>query len=79
MMAKNNPKRHLTKGEEFEIMKLVLDKFLLLGVFIMALGLYMIVSSVQDFAFGFAVLGVGAIIMIVFAMVLVREFNFLHH
>lgn len=77
MMAKI--KRHLTEKEEFDIMKLVLDKFLLLGVFIMALGLYMIVSSVQDFALGFAVLGVGAVVMIAFAMLLVKEFNFLKH
>lgn len=72
-------KRHLTKNEEFEIMKVVLDKFLLLGVFIMALGMYMIVASSETFAFGFTVLGVGAIIMILFAMILVREFNFMQH
>lgn len=72
-------KKHLTKSEEFDIMKIVLDKFLLLSVLIMALGLYMIVSSVQDFAFGFSVLGVGAIIMVIFAMILVKEFNFLQH
>lgn len=70
-------KKHLTKSEEFEIMKVVLDKFLLLGVFIMALGLYLIVTSADSFAFGFTVLGVGAIIMIIFAMILVREFNFI--
>jgi len=78
-MTTSKIKRHLTKSEEFEIMKLVLDKFLLFGVFIMALGLYLIVSSVQNFALGFAVLGVGAILMIIFAMILVREFNFIQH
>lgn len=77
MMAKI--KKHLTKSEEFDIMKIVLDKFLLLSVLIMALGLYLIVTAVGDFAFGFSVLGVGAIIMIIFAMILVKEFNFLQH
>ena len=77
MMVKK--KRHLTKAEEFDIMKIVLDKFLLLGVFIMALGLYLIVTQVQDFAFGFAVLGTGAIVMIIFAMILVREYNFMEN
>lgn len=72
-------KKHLTKSEEFDIMKIVLDKFLLLSVLIMALGLYLIVTAVGDFAFGFSVLGVGAIIMIIFAMILVKEFNFLQH
>ena len=35
-------KKRLTPSEEFEIMKLVLDKFLWLGVIIMAFGLYKI-------------------------------------
>ena len=72
-------KRHLTKGEEFEILKIVLDKFLLLGVFIMALGIYLIISSVESFSLGFAVLGVGALIMVFFAMILVKEYRFLEH
>lgn len=76
-MAKK--KRHLTKAEEFDIMKIVLDKFLLLGVFIMALGMYLIVMGMDNFAFGFAVLGTGAIVMIIFAMILVREYNFLEN
>ena len=74
-MAKQ--KRHLTKSEEFDIMKIVLDKFLLLGVFIMALGIYMIVTAVETFTMGFTVLGVGAVILIIFAMILVREYNFM--
>lgn len=70
-------KKHLTKSEEFDIMKIVLDKFLLLGVFIMALGLWMIVTQLESFVYGFAVLFTGAIVMIIFAMILVKEFNFL--
>ncbi len=76
-MAKQ--KKHLTKSEEFDIMKIVLDKFLLLGVFIMALGIYLIVTAVNSFVMGFAVLGVGALILIIFAMILVREFNFIEN
>ena len=70
-------KRHLTREEEFDIMKLVLDKFLLLGVFIMALGLWMIIFATESVAFGFSVLLAGAVLLIVFAMILVKEFNFL--
>ena len=70
-------KRHLTNSQEFEIMKVVLDKFLLLGVFIMAMGLYMIVSTTQNFTMSFAVLIVGLILFVIFAMILVREYNFL--
>ena len=72
-------KKHLTKQEEFEIMKIVLDKFLLMGVIIMGIGLYLIVDAAANFAFGFAVLGVGAILLIIFAMILVKEYNFLEN
>ena len=75
-MAKQ--KRHLTKSEEFDIMKIVLDKFLLLGVIIIAMGLYMIVSA-ASISYGFIVLATGAVIMIIFAMILVKEYNFLEH
>lgn len=75
-MAKQ--KRHLTKAEEFDIMKIVLDKFLLLGVLIIALGLYMIVTA-ASISFGFVVLATGAVLMIIFAVILVKEYNFLEH
>ncbi|MCA9478197.1 MAG: hypothetical protein KC535_03570 [Nanoarchaeota archaeon] len=75
-MAKQ--KRHLTKAEEFDIMKIVLDKFLLLGVIILSMGLYMIVSA-SSVTYGFIVLATGAIVMIIFALILVREYNFLEH
>lgn len=71
-------KRHLTKAEEFDIMKLVLDKFLLLGVLILAMGLYLIVSA-ASIAYGFVVLATGAFVMIIFAMILVKEYNFLEN
>lgn len=75
-MSKN--KKHLTKQEEFEIMKLVLDKFLLLGVFIMALGIYMLVTNAsQSLFYSLAVLFSGAVILIVFAMILIKEYNFI--
>ena len=69
-------KKHLTKAEEFQIMKLVLDKFLLLGVIIIAMGVYMIISA-ASMSLGFIVLATGALLMIIFAMILVREYNFL--
>lgn len=70
-------KRHLTHAQEFEILKVVLDKFLLLGVFIMALGIYLIVATASDLGLGFAVLGTGMLVMMIFATLLVREYHFL--
>ena len=76
-MAKK--KKHLTVDQEFQLMKIVFDKFLLLGVFIIAFGLYLIVTSSQSFALSFSVLTTGALLLIIFATLLVREFNFLQN
>ncbi len=38
-------KKRLTQAEEFEIMKLVLDKFLWLGIAIMGMGVYIMVAG----------------------------------
>jgi multisubunit Na+/H+ antiporter MnhC subunit len=72
-------KHHLTKQEEFDLMKIVFDKFLLLSVLLMALGVYLITSAASSFSIGFSVLGGGAIVMILFGILAVRAFNFLEH
>ena len=72
-----NMKRHMTHEEEFDIMKLVLDKFLWLGVGIMAFGFYKLITLTDDLAYGLLLLGAGAIILIIFVGILVREYNFL--
>ena len=66
-------KKRLTSSEEFEIMKLVLDKFLWLGFIIMAFGLYkMFQASIAD---GVAWLVVGAIVLILFMIIIVKEYE----
>lgn len=70
-------KRMLTKSEEFEIMKVVLDKFLLLGIAIMFLGIYLIVNTTKTLFFSFSVFSVGAIVMLLFAWIIVKEFEML--
>ncbi|MEM4260660.1 MAG: hypothetical protein QXG00_05480 [Candidatus Woesearchaeota archaeon] len=71
-------KRHLTKSEEFDIMKIVLDKFLWFGVIIMAFGFYRIISSTEDFLVNFSVLLAGIIIMVLFMIIIIREYEFMH-
>lgn len=78
-MAKKQSKKQLTKTEEFELMKLVMDKFLLLGAFMMGIGFYMLVASSAPIANGFAVLGSGAIVMLLFSYIMVKEYQFLSH
>ena len=67
-------KKQLSRQEEFEIMKLVMDKFLWLGVGIMALGFYRLVS-VADFWEGFSILIAGAVILLIFMAILLKEYK----
>lgn len=66
-------KRRLAGHEEFEIMKLVLDKFLWIGTGLMGWGLYRSLAiDVQD---GMWFIVAGAIVMLAFAWVIVKEFE----
>jgi len=69
-------KKKLTEDQEFQIMKLVLDKFLWLGFLVMVYGLWQLLSK------GWAVLSdalltfiAGAIILVVFMVIIVREYE----
>ncbi len=70
-------KRHLTRQEEFDILKLILDKFLWLGVGIMAYGFYRMVTLNNELWYGLAVMVGGAVILLIFMSVLVREYHFM--
>ncbi len=70
-------KRHLTRQEEFDILKLVLDKFLLLSVFLLALGLYNIINASTNLIVGLAVMLGGVVLLIILTIILVREYEFI--
>jgi len=67
-------KKRLTRQEEFDIMKLVLDKFLWLGFGIMTFGLYSM-AVLYDITRGFWFMIAGAIILIVFLILIVKEYE----
>ncbi|MFP4524222.1 MAG: hypothetical protein ACLFO2_02845 [Candidatus Woesearchaeota archaeon] len=67
-------KKHLTREEEFDILKLVLDKFLWIGVIIMVFGVYRLLTTVKVWENLF-LLGVGVVIMLLFTWLLIREYN----
>jgi hypothetical protein len=67
-------KKKLTRQEEFDIMKLVLDKFLWLGFGIMVFGLYSM-AVLYDITRGFWFMIAGAIILIVFLILIVKEYE----
>lgn len=70
-------KRHLTRAEEFDILKLVLDKFLWIGVLIMGFGFYRLITN-TNFWQGFTILVAGAVMLILFIIILMKEYNFSH-
>ncbi len=69
-------KKQLTRQEEFDILKIVIDKFLLLGVFLLGYGLFKIIESSQDFTIGLIVIIGGVILLMILTMILVKEYEF---
>jgi hypothetical protein len=66
-------KRRLSQQEEFEIMKLVLDKFLWLGTLVAAFGLY--VSFAEGFSQGLVYIAAGFIFFLLFGWIIIKEFE----
>ena len=65
--------KRLKENEEFQIMLLVLDKFLWLGFGVMAFGLFkMISASVAD---GIYYVITGAVLLLLFMILIVREYE----
>lgn len=71
-----SPKKRLTRQEEFELMKTILDKFLWTGIIIMLIGIYRIISGIGGLGYNIAVVLVGAIVMLLFDWLIVREFEY---
>ena len=66
-------KKRLTDAQEFEVLKLVLDKFLWLGFGIMFYGLYLTFSDVLQV--GLAWIIAGAVILFIFSWIVVKEYE----
>ena len=68
-------KRRMTSDQEFQIMKMVLDKFLWLGFIIMAFGLYLMIRAPELMYKGFTMIIAGGIVLILFTILIVKEFE----
>ena len=75
-MAKYNSgsKKRMTEDQEFQIMKLVLDKFLWLGFIIMGWGMYQSLSQATIMA-GLWYMIAGAVILLLFMILIVKEYE----
>lgn len=72
-MAKNGKKR-LTDQQEFEVLKLVLDKFLWLGFIVMGWGMFV---ALRDAAIlpGLWYMIAGAVLLGLFVVMIVKEYE----
>ena len=76
MARKSNKKKRLTKAQEFEIMKLVLDKFLWLGFGIMAYGGWILIdSNFMDLTNAITAFIAGIVVLVLFMVLIVREYE----
>ena len=66
-------KRRLTEQQEFEIMKMILDKFLWIGFAVMAYGLYQ--SFTENIYYGLTWIICGAVILLLFAWIITKEYE----
>ena len=67
-------KKKMTVAQEFEIMKLVLDKFLWLGFIVMGWGMYLSLSA-SSFTAGIWHMVAGAVLLIIFMIVIIKEYE----
>ncbi|MBI5065711.1 hypothetical protein HZA97_05740 [Candidatus Woesearchaeota archaeon] len=72
-MAQFKFKRRLTETEEFELMKIVLDKFLWLGVLLSGFGLYQL--ALENSLLGASFLLAGFVLMFLFSWFIKKEFE----
>jgi hypothetical protein len=70
-------KRQLTKSEEFDIMKMIMDKFLWLGIAIMGYGFFRLVSGTENFTMSFLIMMSGIVLLVLFMIILLKEYEFM--
>ena len=73
-MAQLTGKKRLSPTQEFEIMKLVLDKFLWLGFVVMGWGMYLSLTSESVLA-GVWHMIAGAVLLLLFLIIIVKEYE----
>ena len=66
-------KKRLSEQQEFEIMKLVLDKFLWVGFGIMTFGLYQMFNATVPIGLSWMI--AGAVILFLFSWIIVKQYE----
>tara|TARA_Y100000310_G_scaffold256981_1_gene264942 strand:- start:671 stop:904 length:234 start_codon:yes stop_codon:yes gene_type:complete len=74
MVRRNNSKKRMTEDQEFQIMKLVLDKFLWLGFIVMGWGMFLAIKEAEVLP-GLWYLISGAVLLLLFVIIIVKEYE----
>ena len=73
---KRKQKISLTHDEEFQLFKLVIDKYLWLGTIGIIAGIYMLLNKNVDWGLGALILLVSITILLMFTSIMLRHFDF---
>lgn len=76
MFKKRKNKLSLTHDEEFQLFKLVIDKYLWLGTIGIVAGIYLLLSKSADWGLGVLILLVSITILLMFTSIMIRHFEF---
>ncbi len=71
-------KRRMTEDQEFQVMKLVLDKFLWLGFIVMGWGMYTAIKDITILP-GLWYMIAGAILLLLFLIIIVKEYEIIKY
>ncbi|MEA3514450.1 MAG: hypothetical protein U9R34_03170 [Nanoarchaeota archaeon] len=70
-------KRRMTQQQEFDIMKMIFDKFLWLGFIMIVFGIYNIMmDAVKN---GIAWMVIGIVMLGLFLVIIIKEFEIIKH
>jgi len=69
-------KKQFSQEQEFEILKLVLDKFLWVGVLIALYGLFLLISETASVGKGLSVLAIGAFFLLALTSIIAKNVHF---
>jgi len=76
MFKKKKHKLTLTHDEEFQIFKLIIDKYLWLGTIGIVAGIYLLLNKDIDWGFGAMILLVSVFVLLMFTSIMFRNFDF---
>jgi hypothetical protein len=79
MFKKKKQKMSLTHDEEFQLFKIIIDKYLWLGTIGIIAGIYMLLDKNVEWGMGALILLVGVTILLMFTSIILRHFDFKKH